>query len=557
MAWDLSCPDWEQRLLSGRPPIADLPLFGREADRALRIFQRLHLPDVIGTPTFGVAAKDWLFQIVRSLFGSYDASINRRMIQELFLLIPKKNSKSTGAAGIMVTALIENRRPEAEFTLVAPTIEVTGISYKQAKGIIKRDPELEKVFQVRDHIKTIQHRKSGAYLQVKAADTDVITGSKATGTLIDETHVFAKRANAADIFVELRGALAARPDGFLIQITTQSKDPPTGVFKQELDTARDVRDGKISLPLLPVLYELPLRLSNDGGWKERKYWPLINPNMGRSVDEQFLENQLLKAERDGPSAMALLASQHFNVEIGLNLRSNRWAGAEFWEACADRSLTLDALLERSEIVVVGIDGGGLDDLLGVVVLGRDKITRDWLLWSHVWAHDSVFERRKEIVPKLLDFEKDGDLTRVARVGDDVEQVADIVEKIEGAGLLPDKIAVGVDQAGISDIVDALSQRGIVQDRIGGVPQGWKLTNAIKTAERKLAGKQLWHSGSAMMAWNVGNAKVEPRGNAIMITKQSAGSAKIDALMALFDAVVAMGQNPETISRYESDGIRAI
>jgi phage terminase large subunit-like protein len=43
---------------------------------------------------------------------------------------------------------------------------------------------------------------------------------------------------------------------------------------------------------------------------------------------------------------------------------------------------------------------------------------------------------------------------------------------------------------------------------------------------------------------VGNARVEPRGNAISITKQASGTGKIDPLMATFNAVALMAMNPE-------------
>ena len=75
-------------------------------------------------------------------------------------------------------------------------------------------------------------------------------------------------------------------------------------------------------------------------------------------------------------------------------------------------------------------------------------------------------------------------------------------------------------------------------------QGWKMTGAIKTAERKLAEGVMVHAGQTLMAWCCGNAKIEPRGNAVIITKQLAGSAKIDPLMAMFNAVTLMSMNPE-------------
>ncbi|EML8725184.1 TPA: terminase large subunit, partial [Escherichia coli] len=78
----------------------------------------------------------------------------------------------------------------------------------------------------------------------------------------------------------------------------------------------------------------------------------------------------------------------------------------------------------------------------------------------------------------------------------------------------------------------------------GISQGWKLGGAIKTTERKLAEGVLVHGGQPLMAWCVGNARVEPKGNAILITKQASGRGKIDPLMALFNAVSLISLNPE-------------
>jgi len=104
--------------------------------------------------------------------------------------------------------------------------------------------------------------------------------------------------------------------------------------------------------------------------------------------------------------------------------------------------------------------------------------------------------------------------------------------------------VALDPYGVGAIVDALNEVGISgQDQIVGISQGWKLTGAIKTAERKLADGTLRHSSQKLMSWAVANARVEPKGNAIIITKQASGSAKIDPLMAAFNAIALMSTNP--------------
>ena len=560
--WDLSCLDWEERLRSGRSLVReDLPLFRAEADLAVQFFNELRLPDVPGNPKMAEAAGDWFREIIAALFGSRDPASNTRMIEEIFALIAKKNSKTTNGAGLMVVALLMNVRPLAEFLFVGPTQAISDLAFSQATGMIRLDPELDKRFHVKEHVKEISDRTNGAKLKIKTFDLDILTGPRPAGVLLDELHLLGKDTDAAKVVRQLRGGRQATPEGFLVILTTQSDEPPAGVFREELMMARAIRDGRAQGTMLPVLYEFPAAIAKEGKnrekpWQDPAVWHMVLPNLGRSLRLDALVRDWEAERLKGENATRIWASQHLNIEVGLALRSDRWVGADHWEAASAPDLTLEALLERSEVATIGIDGGGLDDLLGLAVIGRERGTRRWLLWAHCWAHEIALERRADIAPRLRDLEAAGDLSIVKLLGEDVTEIADMVERVSAAGLLPEKNAIGLDPVGIGQIVDELGAREVPPEQIVGISQGWKLSGAIKTAERGLADGTLVHGGQPLMAWAVGNAKVEPRGNAVTITKQASGSAKIDPLMAAFNAVSLMSMNPEASGRsvYERHGL---
>lgn len=545
MQWSTACHDWEQRLID-HESIIPPPIFVEEAERALQIFKELRVPDLPGKPRMAHCCDEWVFDYVRCIFGAYDADTGKQMIREFGLLISKKNTKSTIAAGIMLTALILCWREEEEHLILAPTKEVADNAFKPAAGMVRADEELSAMFHIQEHTRTITDRTTLNSLKVVAADTDTVSGKKSGKVLVDELWVFGKRASAESMFMEALGGQISREEGWVIYLTTQSDEPPAGVFKERLSYWRDVRDGKVvDCKTLGVLYEFPVRMVANKQYLNPENFYITNPNIGRSVSAEWLEDQLKKRLGTSDGSLQKFLAKHLNIEIGLNLRTDRWAGADHWEAAGDKSLTFDELLRRSEVIVVGIDGGGLDDLLGLSLIGRERETRRWLHWAHAWAHKIALDRRKDIVSNLRDFEADGDLTIVERPGDDVLQVADIICEVRDAGLLPDKQAIGVDAAGIGDIVDELTteDRGITMEQIVSISQGWRLNGAIKTTERKVAGGEFVHGGTRLMAWCVGNARTVAVGNAIAINKQVSGSAKIDPLMATFDATTLIALNP--------------
>ncbi|MBI1450338.1 terminase large subunit [Acinetobacter sp. FL51] len=539
--WTTACPDWEERIVAKKSLMPCAPLFPEVADVAERIFKELILVDVMGSPKMGDVTLPWVIEFVQAIFGAYNPESKRRLIREFFLLISKKNTKSTIAAGIMLIALILNERLSAELIILAPTKEVADNSFNPIRDFIRADEELSELINISEHTKTTTHLGTGAVLKVIAAESNAAAGKKASIILFDEIWLFGKKAHAESMFREAKGGLASRPEGCVIYLSTMSDEQPCGVFKSLLDYARDVRDGiKEDKQFLPLIYEFPKHLIESGEHLKPENFYITNPNLGASVDLEYLVSEFNKVKDAGDESLRDFLAKHLNIEIGLNLRANRWAGAEYWLQ-QSKNFTLEKLINQSDVITCGIDGGGLDDLLGFAVLGRHAKSRKWWLWNHAWCNKTAVERRKENAPKYADYEKEKSLTIVERIGDDIDQLAAIAKQVFDSGKL-DK--VGLDPLGLGGLLDGLLDAGIPEDKLTAVPQGFKLMGYILTTERKLAEGNLYHAGQGLMTWCVGNARAVVKGNGMMISKQESGVGKIDPLIATFNAVALMSMNPE-------------
>ena len=571
-AWSTACPDWAE-LIVARKSLIPPPIFPAEAAAALAVFRRLPIVDLPGQPSFGEVCAPWVFDFVAAIFGAYDAEAGKRLIREFGLVIAKKNTKSTIAAGIMLTALIRNWRGSNELLLLAPRREVALNSFIPARdmvahGSIPHEGEmlpLSELLHVRDLQREIEHKTTKAVLKVVSADDSVAAGKKAAFVLVDELWLFGKKAGADAMLREATGGLISRDEGFTIYLTTQSDEAPAGVFKAKLDYWRAIRDGKRLAPhVLPVLYEFPEAMIEAGAHLDPANFYIPNPNVGLSVSETWLQQEFDEVRHARDGALQTFVAKHLNIEIGLRLSADRWRGADYWLGAEDPEIdSLDALMARCEVCVVGIDGGGLDDLLGVTVMGREIGAGRWLSWSHAWCQSDVLALRKEIAPKLLDLVAAGDLTLFdltasdAGLVQDFSEVAEICRRLNDAGLLPAKGAVGLDAVGVATLVDALAEVGITDDQLASVPQGYRLNGAILAGERKLKDRSWRPAAQPLMPWCVGNAKVELKGSAVLITKQKSGTAKIDPLMAAFNAIQLLSRHPVASVQLTGAGVMVL
>ena len=540
--WSTGLDNWQTKIINRESLIPCEPLNKQVADIALNIFKSLKLVDVIGKPTIGEACKQWVFDFVAVIFGAYDPVTKARLINEFFLLIAKKNSKSTIAAGIMLTAIILNERQSGQFVIISPTKETSKSAFDPIADMIKADPELLKMFNVADHTKTITHLGTNATLKVLAFDANTVTGLKATAVLVDEIHLLGNKANADNILREAVGGLASRPEGFIIYLTTQSSGTPTGIFKQKLDYARAVRDKEIiNNQFLPVLYEYPEAMIEDESYLEPKNWYITNPNLDASVSLDFLLNQYEQI-KDTRESLQDFLSKHLNVQQTMNLKANNWKAFIDLLPYSEQVLSLEDLIEQCEVLAVGFDGARLFDLAGLTVTGRVTNSNKYLSWSHGWLNVEALDKNKRSASKLLELADLKEITIVNKVSQQFTEITALIKMLDNTGKL---YQIGVDPSGLGTFNTDLEEAGINTDKIIGISQGYKMQQHITTLENLLGKESIKFASQELIRWQVSNTRLILKSNTVMVSKADSAD-KIDNIISILNSIAIISQNPPSM-----------
>ena len=544
-AWTFPQPDWQARIRKREMPVNLSGVMEHlNQDRATKvraILERLTLPDVPGQPTMHAAMGDWFFDIAVVAAGSL-LKDGRARITDVLIAVPKKNSKTTYSAALMLALMVMSPRPRATFLLIGPTLEIAQLSFSQIAGMIYASPFLSEILHVREHLRTIEHRQSGCILKCVAFDMSIATGSRPAAVLIDEAHLL-KSADAARVIGQLKGGQASIPEGLCITISTMSDTAASGYWKSELAKARKVRDGEVELPgFLPVLYEPPMDVATDKDkLAEPETWAMVNPNLDLSVDIDWLKKSYKEATASGDDEVRRWLSQHSNAEVTTySTDEDSWSGAEVWpDQGSDDNMTFDQILTECSSVFFGFDGGGADDITSLSIIGQFDGSEDWHVATKGWVWPIALERRKSIAGQLRDYEADGDL-HIVGVGDDMAEIGQIIERSLKAGNF---IGLGVDPAGLAtDLANYLTDEvGVERDRIIAVRQGYHLKAGWLAMERRLRQGQLHHCNQPMLNWMISNTFADK--NSGLITKKVSGTGKIDGVVALASAAMVVLDGP--------------
>lgn len=327
-------------------------------------------------------------ELVQPLFGWLRPDGTRRY-RKAFVEIPKKNGKSTLAAGIGLYLLVGDGEQGAEVYSAASDRDQASIVHGEAIRMVDASDSLSLVLKVNRSTHVITHPDSNSVYKALSSAAAGKEGLNAHGLIIDELHVWQGR----ELWDALRYAGRARRQPLLFVITTAGDDL-TSVCYEQYQYAKGVLDGSIvDDRFFALIYEAqPADVEADKIFN-RKVWRSSNPSIGSTIDEAEFGRDVDEAVKT-PTSRSSFLRYSFNIWA---TAEHPWLDLGAWIACREEFTPEELLGKRCG---AGLDLAKILDTASFVLCFPDEDESGeavFRLLPRFWLPSETAEKRKDIV----------------------------------------------------------------------------------------------------------------------------------------------------------------
>jgi len=489
------------------------------ANRALEFFVECvtHVKgELAGTPYL---LEDHEMAITANIFGWKDKDGYRRY-KECFYFVPRKNSKTTWAAGLALKVFFDDGEFGAECYCAAADKEQATLLFGQTAAMVRNYEDLDNAVTIYNANKSIVYFPTNTSFKAISADAATKHGYNSHLVIVDELHAQPNR----DLVDVLCTSTGSRKQPLIVYITTSDFERPS-ICNEKHHYAAQVRDGIIDDPtFLPVIYEATL----DDDWTDPETWYKANPNLGKSVSYEYIERECKRAQ-ETPSFENTFKRLHLNIRTEQDVR---WLQMHRWDQC-NTDVDPDALKGRE--CYAGLDLSSTTDISSLCLVFPDwsetPVVYDVLSFNWIPGDNAHRRERKDRVPYIA-WSNQGFVS--LSPGDVIDYDA-IRNKINELGEIYDIRSICIDRWAATQITTQLTGDGFDVIPFG---QGFASMSApTKELEKVVLGKQVRHGGNPVLRWSASNVTVESDAAGNLKPSKKKSTERIDPIVSM---VMALG-----------------
>ena len=496
---------------------------------------------------------DWQWlHFIGPIFGWKRANGLRRF-RRFESWVPKKNGKSTIAAGLVINGLVNDGEAGAEVYGAAADRKQASIIFREVEAMIDQSDVLRKRLQVIESTRRVVYPAKHSFYEVLSKDSKKTGhGLNASLAVVDELHVVDRR-----MYDTLRYAGAARDQPLFGSISTAG-DNKLSLGYERYTYCKRLLAGEIDDP---DQFAFVAEADGNDKWEEPAQWKKANPSLGHTISPESFASDFREAKYGSP------------VDQGnfRQLRLNLWQDAAHvylnmvhWDACGE-PLDLEALAGRE--CFGGLDLANTLDLASfVLVFPEDEV--DAPPEEEPEENANINDPRTRPLPRqvytVLPFFfvpaeacRERERKNLASYRSWIEQ--GLIEATDGNEIDPRAIRRRINELSsaykIIDIAyDPYNAGQIAQELQDDGFEMFKFQQSIAnfnepttTLSRLVNAGKVRHGGNAVLTWMAGNMMVHTNGIGNVMPARKASADKIDgmvaAIMGLARALLAPSSEP--------------